>query len=136
MIEPGPWRCAAARPITGWTAGGIPPQHRHRSRGGWSHPHRGIDAHDPTIDVRSGAHAPRSGAFGDLLGSVSSVNRPSRFEEYRYLGDKRSQRVYDLDAIDDDAEARVAEVIAAEQGTVFSPDSLAEARNRGYRPAT
>jgi hypothetical protein len=65
------------------------------------------------------------------------VDRPSRFEEFRDLGDQRSQRDYDLDAIDgDDARTRIGELVAAEQFTVFSPDTLAEARNRGYRLAT
>jgi hypothetical protein len=65
------------------------------------------------------------------------MSRPSRFEEFRYLGDKRNQRVHDLDAIDDDAEAaaKVEELLASERFATFGPDTLAEARNRGYRPA-
>jgi hypothetical protein len=61
--------------------------------------------------------------------------RPTRFEHFRYLGDKRSQRVYDLDLIDaDPAVAKaVADVMASQQFAAFSPDTLAEARNRGYR---
>jgi hypothetical protein len=64
------------------------------------------------------------------------VSRPTRFEHYRYLGDKRSQVVYDLDLLDASPEAASAvdDVIASEQFAVFGPDSLAEARNRGYRP--
>jgi hypothetical protein len=65
------------------------------------------------------------------------VQRPSRFEAQRYLGDKRSQRVYDLDSIEGaDAEALIDDLVASEQFTAFSPDTLAEARNRGYRLAT
>jgi hypothetical protein len=62
------------------------------------------------------------------------MSRPTRFEEHRYLGDKRKQVVYDLDA--DDAEVRdaVAELLESEQFAAFAPDTLAEARNRGYRP--
>ena len=30
------------------------------------------------------------------------MSRPTKFEEFRYVGDKRRQRVYDLDAIDTD----------------------------------
>ena len=58
--------------------------------------------------------------------------RPSRFEEHRWLGDKRDQRVHDLDhtveacAIDD--------LMRAETFICFGPDTLPEARNRGYRP--
>ena len=63
--------------------------------------------------------------------------KPTRFEEHRYLGDKRTQRVYDLDLIDTDAgtEAAVDDIMAAESFLAFGPDTLAEARNRGYRPA-
>jgi hypothetical protein len=58
--------------------------------------------------------------------------RPPRFSEHRYLGDKRSQVVYDLD---DDAtpDELVEGVMKAESFLGFAPDTLAEARNRGYR---
>jgi hypothetical protein len=62
------------------------------------------------------------------------VERPSRFEAFRYLGDKRDQRVYDLDATDDQLQAVIADLMKSEQFTSFAPDTLAEARNRGYRP--
>jgi hypothetical protein len=64
------------------------------------------------------------------------MSRPTRFEHYRYLGDKRSQRVYDLDLADSDPRVAkaVADILASEQFAAFSPDTLAEARNRGYRP--
>jgi hypothetical protein len=64
------------------------------------------------------------------------VSRPTRFEHQRYLGDKRIQQVYDLDLLDDDpqTEALVADILAAETFATFGPDTLAEARNRGYRP--
>jgi len=64
------------------------------------------------------------------------MSRPSKFEEFRYLGDKRTQVVYDLDLTDTDADvaARVEELMASEQFAAFSPDTIAEARNRGYRP--
>ena len=62
------------------------------------------------------------------------MERPARFEEFRYLGDKRTQRVYDLDSDDPAVAAAVADLMAAEAFTCFGPDSLAEARNRGYRP--
>jgi len=61
------------------------------------------------------------------------MERPGKFEHSRYLGDKRSQRVYDLDEFDD-VEV-IAELIESEQFMSFSPDTLAEARNRGYRLA-
>lgn len=66
------------------------------------------------------------------------MQRPSRFEHARFLGDKRTQLVYDLDAIaDGDGEAGVVHEIAdAGVGIQFGPDTLAEARNRGYTLAT
>jgi hypothetical protein len=65
---------------------------------------------------------------------VRAMSRPTRFEDNRYLGDKRNQVVYDLDATDDETTSRVAELVASQQFAAFGPDSLAEARNRGYRP--
>jgi hypothetical protein len=62
------------------------------------------------------------------------VSRPSRFEDFRYLGDKRRQVVYDLDTEDATAAAAIAELVASEQFAAFSPDTLVEARNRGYHP--
>lgn len=60
------------------------------------------------------------------------MQRPTRFEHFRYLGDKRTQIVHDLDATD---EAEVIEgILRAETYLAFGPDTLAEARNRGYRP--
>ena len=62
--------------------------------------------------------------------------RPVRFEHNRYVGDKRTQQVYDLDLIDSDPEvaAAIDDLMAAETFLAFGPDTLAEARNRGYRP--
>lgn len=62
------------------------------------------------------------------------MQRPGKFEHHRYLGDKRTQRVYDLDETTD--EAAIEELIESEQYLSFAPDTLAEARNRGYRLAT
>jgi hypothetical protein len=57
--------------------------------------------------------------------------RPPRFEEHRYLGDKRNQVFYDLDA-DDLDQTLVDDVMKAETFLAFAPDSIPEARNRGY----
>ncbi len=63
------------------------------------------------------------------------MSRPTRFEHSRYLGDKRTQVVYDLDLTDDPGVASaVDDLMASEQFASFGPDTLAEARNRGYRP--
>jgi hypothetical protein len=61
------------------------------------------------------------------------MQRPSRFEHQRYVGDKRTQVVYDLDEWDD--QAVIDELMAAETFLSFGPDRLSEARNRGYRLA-
>jgi hypothetical protein len=58
------------------------------------------------------------------------MERPSRFEHFRYLGDKRTQLVYDLDSWDD--AAVIDEIVESEVGASFGPDTLVEARNRGY----
>ena len=60
------------------------------------------------------------------------MTRPTRFEHHRFLGDKRTQVVYDLDAPDLD-QSLVDELMASERFLCFGPDRLAEARNRGYR---
>jgi hypothetical protein len=63
------------------------------------------------------------------------VSRPSRFESFRYLGDKRTQIVYDLDVVDDAGlQPVIDELIESEAFAAFAPDTLAEARNRGYKP--
>ncbi len=59
------------------------------------------------------------------------MKRPVRVEHFRWLGDKRNQIVYDLD--DDLDEDIIDELMESEMYLVFSPDTLPEARNRGYR---
>ena len=58
--------------------------------------------------------------------------RPPRFAHARWLGDKRAMVVHDLDA------ARpgcgLDDLLASGRFATFGPDSVAEARNRGYRP--
>lgn len=60
------------------------------------------------------------------------MDRPGKFEHHRFVGDKRSQVVYDIDAIEPDDEHLIEELMAAETFLCFGPDTLAEARNRGY----
>jgi len=58
------------------------------------------------------------------------MERPVKFEHTRFLGDKRTQLVYDLDEW---TEQDIVDTIVAEGvGLCFGPDTLAEARNRGY----
>lgn len=56
--------------------------------------------------------------------------RLGKFEEHRWVGDKRTQVVHDQDACDQEV---LDELAAAETFICFGPDELAEARNRGYR---
>jgi hypothetical protein len=62
--------------------------------------------------------------------------KPTRFEHQRYVGDKRTLVVYDLDLIDSDPEVETAidDLMKSERFLAFGPDTLAEARNRGYKP--
>ena len=59
---------------------------------------------------------------------------PTRFEHARFVGDKRTQLVYDLDEWTD--EDVVNEFVDAGVGIQFGPDTLVEARNRGCTLAT
>jgi len=62
--------------------------------------------------------------------TAAAMARPVRFEHNRWLGDKRSMVVHDLDAT---VEAcAIPGLLASEQFASFGPDVLAEARNRGY----
>ena len=58
------------------------------------------------------------------------MERPTRFEHARFLGDKRTQLVYDLDEWED--ETIIDEIVEQGVGLQFGPDTLVEARNRGY----
>jgi hypothetical protein len=60
------------------------------------------------------------------------MDRLTKFEDHRWVGDKRTQIVYDIDNLDD--QALIDELLSAETFLSFGPDTLAEARNRGYRP--
>jgi hypothetical protein len=57
------------------------------------------------------------------------MERNPRFEHSRFLGDKRTQLVYDLDAWEDDA--IINEIVELDVALSFAPDILPEARNRG-----
>ncbi len=61
------------------------------------------------------------------------MDRPSKFEHHRYVGDKRTQVVYDIDALGDEDAHLIEELMEAETYLCFGPDTLPEARNRGYK---
>lgn len=108
----------------------------------------GAIAHD--VGLRSGANfgiarrkfretnvdlaAAQTHAREPTAATLGRMERPGRFEHTRYLGDKRTQLVYDLDTWTD--ESVIDDIVANEVGICFGPDTLAEARNRGYSLAT
>ena len=63
------------------------------------------------------------------------MDRPSAFAHHRFVGDKRTQQVYDLDQVADEEALAIVldELMASDRFLCFGPDTLAEARNRGYR---
>ena len=78
---------------------------------------------------RSGAP---SSAPAVVFSAVTVAGRPARFGHVRWLGDKRSMVVHDLDAVVSACE--LDDLLASQRFASFGPDSVAEARNRGYRP--
>lgn len=59
------------------------------------------------------------------------MKRPIKFEHFQFVGDKRTLTVYDVDALTD--ESIINELMDAGTYLSFGPDTLVEARNRGYR---
>ena len=59
------------------------------------------------------------------------AERPIRFEHTRWLGDKRTQKVHDVDASTN--QELIDEINKEGVGLCFGPDTLPEARTRGYR---
>lgn len=84
--------------------------------------------------MRAARPVPGLAAATSGVRSLRAMARPTRFEHHRFLGDKRTQVVYDLDLADGDPALakEIAELVASEQFAAFGPDTLAEARNRGY----
>lgn len=66
------------------------------------------------------------------------MGRLARFEHYRYVGVRDTMRVYDCDDPDQFTalSERVAEedLVARTMVQSFSPDTVLEAENRGFRP--
>ena len=71
-----------------------------------------------------------------MAGTVRVVSRPTALEHFRFVGDKRTQIVYDIDlaSSNDDVAKAVADIVANESYACFGPDTVDEARNRGYKP--
>ncbi len=68
------------------------------------------------------------------------MSRLRRFEDHRFVGTKDDMIVYDCDDPDQLSalEQRVEnhELLSRNLLAAFAPDTLLEARNRGYRPFT
>lgn len=68
------------------------------------------------------------------------MSRLSRFEDYRFIGIRDTMRVYDSDDADQFAELeqRVNDEQLVERLMIqsFAPDTLDEARNRGFKPVS
>jgi hypothetical protein len=65
------------------------------------------------------------------------MSRLARFEKYRFIGLRDTMRVYDCDDPEqfEEVGARVTAegLVGADQVQTFAPDTLDEARNRGFR---
>tara|TARA_B110000014_G_C19947531_1_gene490313 strand:- start:345 stop:539 length:195 start_codon:yes stop_codon:yes gene_type:complete len=62
------------------------------------------------------------------------MEAPKELEGHRYVGDKRTQKVYDLETCTD--EDVIKDICKAKAYATFGPDELREARNRGYKLAS
>lgn len=65
------------------------------------------------------------------------MSRLPRFEDYRFVGTRDTMRVYDCDADEFEELRRRADedgLLAQNLLQVFAPDTLEEARNRGFNP--
>jgi hypothetical protein len=67
------------------------------------------------------------------------MGRLPRFDEHRFVGTRDDMLVYDCDSADEIAalQQRVGADDLLKQNLLqtFAPDTLAEARNRGFRPS-
>lgn len=62
------------------------------------------------------------------------MKRPTKFEHFQFVGDKRSLIVYDVDSLETaEDEALIAELMEAGTYQSFGPDTAVEARNRGFK---
>ena len=70
---------------------------------------------------------------------MGAMDSPRELHGRRFVGDKRNQVVYDMEAeltdpsLEEQLVAAVADIVAAQSYAAFGPDELPEARNRGYR---
>ena len=66
------------------------------------------------------------------------MSRLARFEHYRYVGVRDTMRVYDCDDQDQftklSERVKAGDLVTRKMVQAFSPDTLLEAENRGFRP--
>jgi len=67
------------------------------------------------------------------------VSRVKRFEEFRFVGVRDTMTVYDTDDADqtEALQSRIDtdNLVSSKLVQAFGPDTLEEARNRGFEPA-
>lgn len=67
------------------------------------------------------------------------MGRLNRFEDFRYIGIRDTMRVYDCDDEDQFKRLQVRverdDLLKRNLLQAFGPDTLAEAANRGFKPA-
>lgn len=65
------------------------------------------------------------------------MSRLKRFEDHRFVGDRRTMKVYDCDDPDQFAELEALveqhDLWSSNQLQTFAPDELTEARNRSFK---
>ena len=66
------------------------------------------------------------------------MGRIAKFENYRFLGNRKNMRVYDCDNQDEFAQIKNLindkDLITNNLIQAFAPDNIHEAKNRGFKP--
>ena len=66
------------------------------------------------------------------------MGRIAKFENYRFLGNRKNMRVYDCDNQDEFAQIENLindkDIITNNLIQAFAPDNIHEAKNRGFKP--
>ncbi len=66
------------------------------------------------------------------------MGRIAKFENYRFLGNRKNMRVYDCDNQEEFAQIENLindkDLIINNQIQAFAPDNIHEAKNRGFKP--
>ena len=66
------------------------------------------------------------------------MGRIAKFENYRFLGNRKNMRVYDCDNQEEFAQIEnlinVKDLIINNLIQAFAPDNIHEAKNRGFKP--